>query len=126
MTLRQPATGHAHTVERHHNATAITVATADTQGRIAMWAQARLLGWSHETELTLVPRDLAVEIVRRGVSVGTVVSLDARRRLAVPYGLRVALDLDRGSQLLVVAAAITGSTLLLPTSALTDVLLRST
>lgn len=126
MTLRRPATSHAHTVERHHHATAFTVARADTQGRIALWAQARLLGWNHETELALVPRDQAVEIVRRGVSVGTAVSLDARQRLTVPYGLRVALDLDRGSQLLVVAAAITGSTLLLPTSALTDVLLRST
>jgi hypothetical protein len=94
------------------------VATMDAHGRLPLRGPALRMGWSPGQDLVVVVRDGVLRLSsptqpaqsRSGVTV----VLDSRRRLLLPYGIRVHSGLKFGTRLIVLAAPIEGLAAALP------------
>lgn len=84
------------------------VSTVDSQGRVALRGTAQAMGWStgHALALTALDGVLRIHLPTAPFRsrAGSIVTLDNRWRVLLPYGLRVYSGWDPGIRLMVVAA----------------------
>lgn len=99
--------------------------TIDGQGRVRLAQAAGPQGWQAGSALVLLVHDGVLRLVdptrlRGGQHVGIAISLDARLRLQLPFGVRTALGLRPGTRLVLLGVPSSGTVVGFPVSHLVE------
>lgn len=128
-SLAGPVAPHRPDVEAHSGLQEATVdlhlGTMDGQGRVRLAQVAGPQGWQAGSALVLLVHDGVLRLVeptrlRGGQHVGIPISLDARLRLQLPFGVRTALGLRPGTRLVLLGVPSSGTVVGFPVSHLVE------